>query len=85
MSFTFTFRITVIVIKVFRARSLAESGFVGIFGSARRITTFGRIKLVSASSINIFLRRLINVTESVITRFLLLECIGKCVSLFSYC
>lgn len=45
----------------------------------------GRTKSVSASSINIPLRRLINVTESATTRFSPLECTGKCVSSFSYC
>lgn len=68
-----------------RARSLAESGSAGISGPARRTTTPGRTKSVSASSINIPLRRLINVTESATTRFSPLECTGKCVSSFSYC
>ncbi len=45
----------------------------------------GRTKSVSASNINIPLRRLINVTESATTRFSPLECTGKCVSSFSYC
>ncbi len=54
-------------------------------GPARRTTTPGRTKSVSASSINIPLRRLINVTESATTRFSPLECTGKCVSSFSYC
>lgn len=44
-----------------------------------------RTKSVSASSINIPLRRLINVTESATMRFSPLECTGKCVSSFSYC
>lgn len=56
-----------------------------ISGPARRTTTPGRTKSVSASSINIPLRRLINVTESATTRFSPLECTGKCVSSFSYC
>ncbi|HBB5032572.1 TPA: phage receptor, partial [Escherichia coli] len=71
--------------KALRARSLAVSGSAGISGPARRTTTPGRTKSVSASSINIPLRRLINVTESATTRFSPLECTGKCVSSFSYC
>lgn len=85
LSFMFMFRIMVIVIKVFRVCSLVELGFVGIFGLVRCIMMFGCIKLVLVLSINIFLRWLINVMESVIMCFLLLECIGKCVSLFLYC
>lgn len=68
-----------------QARSLAVSGSAGISGPARRTTTPGRTKSVSASNINIPLRRLINVTESATTRFSPLECTGKCVSSFSYC
>lgn len=85
LSLTLTFRTTVIVIKALRARSLAVSGSAGISGPARRTTTPGRTKSVSASNINIPLRRLINVTESATTRFSPLECTGKCVSSFSYC
>lgn len=85
LSLMLTFRTTVIVIKALRARSLAVSGSAGISGPARRTTTPYRTKSVSASNINIPLRRLINVTESATTRFSPLECTGKCVSSFSYC
>lgn len=85
LSLMLTFRTTAIVIKALRARSLAVSGSAGISGPARRTTTPGRTKSVSASNINIPLRRLINVTESATTRFSPLECTGKCVSSFSYC